>query len=246
MKIHTCQQQSEEWYALRVGIPTASEFSKIVTSTGERSKQLNAYAMQLAAERYAGIDLNRWGGNLSTDRGRFLEEAGLQQYAFERDADIIKVGFITDDECSYGCSPDAFVGTHGLAEVKCLNAEKHVAAILRWQEKGDSPLNVEKHACPPDYIQQTQGQLLITGRQWCDLIFYHPKLPMLVIRQTAIPAVQSGLLEGIADLLAERDRIHAALIACRDGVKPPDDLDAEIEESMADWAKTNPIRTAKI
>lgn len=229
MKIHTCPQLSEEWYSLRVGIPTASEFSRIVTSTGAESKSRHGYAMQLAAELYAGADLNRWGGNLSTDRGRFLEEDGLRQYAFERDAEIERVGFITDDACTHGCSPDSLVGEDGCAEVKCINAEKHVATILRYREDG---------SIPPEFTQQTQGQLLITGRAWCDLVFFHPKLPMLVVRQTPIPAVQSGLMEGIAKLIEERDEILRALNDLRGGP----DIAAEIDASMADWAQQNPPR----
>ena len=225
MKLHTMPQLSAEWYAVRVGLPTASEFSRIVTSTGEPSKSRRGYAMQLAAELFAGEDLNRWGGNISTDRGRFLEEDGLRRYAFEQDAELELIGFITDDDESFGCSPDSFVGDDGLAEVKCLNAEKHVATILRYQNDG---------TIPPEFTQQTQGQLLITDRKWCDLVFYHPALPMLVCRQEPIPAVQSGLLEGIASLIEERDEILKTLIAMRDG--PP-------SESMADWkSDANPAR----
>lgn len=202
MKIHTMPQLSAEWYAIRVGLPTASEFSRVVTSTGAESKSRRGYAMQLAAELFAGEDLNRWGGNVSTDRGRFLEEDGLRRYSFERDAEIQQVGFITDDDESYGCSPDSFVNDDGLAEVKCVNAEKHVATILRYQADG---------SIPPEFTQQTQGQLLISGRAWCDLIFFHPALPMLVVRQEPIPAVQSGLLEGVAALIEERDEILKTL-----------------------------------
>jgi hypothetical protein len=40
MKIHNCTQGTEEWRKLRAGIPTASEFHKIITpKTGQLSKQ---------------------------------------------------------------------------------------------------------------------------------------------------------------------------------------------------------------
>jgi hypothetical protein len=192
-------QRSEEWQQIRIGIPTASDFSRLVTSEGKRSKSLNGFAMQLAAEKFAGGPLGSWAGNVAMERGRFLEEDGLRAYQFSyAESDLDPVGFVTDQAITYGCSPDALVGETGCCEVKCLTAEKHIAAFLRFNDSGEAP---------PDYIQQTQGQILICGREWCDLIFYHPQLPMVVVRQFAIPAVTTAILEGIGAVLAERDRI---------------------------------------
>lgn len=209
MKIHNVEQRSDAWFRLRLGTPTASEFSRIVTSTGEPSKSRSGYASQLASELYAGSPLNAWGGNLDIQRGTHLEQDAIKAYSFSRDVEVEKVGFITDDDCTYGASPDGFVGEDGSIEVKCVNAEKHAAIILRYRKKGDTP---------PDHVQQTQGALLISGRKWVDLVFYHAALPMLVVRQYPIPAVQTGLLHGIAELLEERDEILKALQAQRDGV----------------------------
>ncbi len=208
MKIHDVQQKSEAWFQLRLGIPTSSEFSRIVTSTGEPSKSRSGYARQLAAELYAGASLNSWGGNVSLDRGVHLEDDAINAYCFDRDVEAVKVGFITDDDCSYGCSPDALIGDDSVIEVKCINADRHLEAILRYQKKGD---------IAPDYVQQVQGQLLVTGRKFVDLILFHPKLPMLVVRYEPIPAVQTGLLHGIAAVLKERDEVLSMLVAQRDG-----------------------------
>ncbi len=208
MKIHQLEQRSPEWLAIRLGKPTASEFSRIVTSTGEPSKSRPGYAIQLAAELYAKAPLNSWGGNVSLDRGTFLEDDALKAYEFLRDVVIDRVGFVTDDDEIYGCSPDGLIGEDGMVELKCIGAEKHVAALLRHKAKGD---------VPPDYVQQTQGQMWITGRKWCDLIFYHPVLPMLVVRQTPSAQVVSGLFEGIIEVLDQRDEVLEALIEMRDG-----------------------------
>jgi hypothetical protein len=207
MKIHDVKQGSDEWLKLRLGRPTASEFSRIIQASGKPSASRTGYACELAAERYAGIALNTWSGNLDLDRGRFLEEDGLRAYAFQRDAQPELVGFITDDEMRYGCSPDALIDEDGGCEVKCVKAEHHVEAIMRFQEDG---------TCDPKYVQQVQGCLLLTGRKWWDLIHYHAHLPMLVIRCEPIPKLQAALLEGIAAVLKERDEILAALIRQRD------------------------------
>jgi hypothetical protein len=62
MIIHDVVQGSPEWHALRAGIPTASEFSQLVTSTGEPSKSMKEYALVLAAEKYAGTVVDGFAG----------------------------------------------------------------------------------------------------------------------------------------------------------------------------------------
>lgn len=201
-KIHDVEQRSEAWHALRVGMPSASEFSKIVTSTGEPSKSASGYALTLAGEMFAGKALETWEGNQWTERGKELEQSAFDLYRFTTDQELAPVGFVTDDAGTMGCSPDSFVGADGLLEVKCLKPERHIHAILYYQKNG---------RCPTDYVQQTQGQLLITGRKWCDLLFYSPDLPLLTIRQEPDRTLQMALLKGIATVCKERDEVLAAL-----------------------------------
>lgn len=202
MKIHDVEQRSEAWYTLRAGKPTASEFSKIVTSKGEPSKSAPGYAITLANELFAGRPVDAWEGNDWTERGRELEEQAIRLYEFAHDLDVTPVGFVTDDAGTMGCSPDGFVGTEGLIEVKCLKAENHTKAILYFQKHG---------RCQPDYVQQAQGQMLISGRKWCDLVIYHPVLPLLTIRVGPDRTVQAALRTEISKLCIERDEVLAAL-----------------------------------
>lgn len=202
MKIHDVTQRSDEWYALRAGMPTASEFSKIVTSKGEPSKSVAGYALTLAAELFAGRPVDAWEGNMWTERGREMETRAIELYEFAHDLDTQQVGFVTDDAGAMGCSPDRFVGDDGLIEVKCLKAENHVKAILYFQKNKRSPT---------DYVQQAQGQMMICERAWCDLVFYHPELPMLTIRAVPNMDVQYPLMDGIRHLCKERDEVLAAL-----------------------------------
>lgn len=202
MIIHNIEQRTPEWHALRAGKPTASEFSRIVTSVGEPSKQAAGYAMALAAELFTGKRSDAFEGNEWTERGRELEASALRFYTFARETDIEPVGFITDDDATMGCSPDGLVGEDGMVEIKCLKAETHIKAILYHQKHG---------RCPPDYVQQTQGQIMIAGRQWCDLFFYHPDLPPLIVRQLPDAKLNEALSRDIPLLLKERDAILAAL-----------------------------------
>ena len=203
MKIHPdIEQGTDEWRMIRAGKPTASEFSKIITSDGTRSKSFAGYARTLAGEAYAGKPLESWEGNSWSERGKALEDDARQFYAFARNVEPVRVGFVTDDAETYGCSPDSLVGEEGMLEIKVLKPERHIEAIQYWQKHGK---------CPTDYVQQTQGQMLVCERQWADLFFYHPELPPLIIRQHPLIVVQRALRAEIPALIQERDTILASL-----------------------------------
>jgi len=198
MKILDVEQNSPEWYAARAGMPTASEFSKIVTSKGEPSKSIEEYAITLAGETYTGGPMDPWAGNKYTDRGKDTEADAIAFYEFARDVTIERVGFVTNDDETVGCSPDGLVGDDGGVEIKVLKPENHIKALMYFRKNGK---------CPPTYVQQTQGQMWIAERKWMDLFFYHPILPTLIIRQTPDTAVMDGIKDGIPTLLSRRGEI---------------------------------------
>ncbi len=147
-----------------------------------------------------------WKGNGWTERGKELEAEAIAKYEFLTGETVERIGFCTTDDGRFGASPDGLVGDHGLVEIKVLKAENHAAAILYYR----------KHKkVPTEYVQQTQGQMMVTGRRWADSVFYNPVLPMLIIRQEPIFSVVAGLTSGIKALLAERDSIVAALREAR-------------------------------
>lgn len=202
MLLHDVEQRSAEWHALRVGIPTASEFSKLVTPGGKPSASVKGYASDLAAELYLGRSVSMWSGNSWTDRGREMEGHAISLYEFANDVETQQIGFVTNDAGTAGASPDAFVGDDGMIEIKCLSVQNHVAAIVNYRNTG---------LCPADYMPQTQGQLLICERKFCDLVFYHPELPLLVVRQTPQPEWAELLGKQITALIDERDQVLATL-----------------------------------
>lgn len=202
MIIHDVEQRSDIWYQLRLGIPTGSAFSKLITSKGAASKSLLEYAATLAGEKFSGKELEAWEGNQWTERGKELEVDAKEFYEFTNDVTVDEVGFITTDDLGGGCSPDGLVNDDGMVEFKCLKGERHIKAIMYYKKH---------NRAQPDYIAQTQGQMHIAERKWCDLVFYHPELPTLVIRQT-LDAEFCKTLEGlIVEVSAERDKIVQVL-----------------------------------
>lgn len=169
MKIYNVEQGSDEWFQARLGIPTASEFSCIVTPTGKASTQAEAYINKLLAEILTGKPLESMESNGWMERGKELEADAAQFYELQRDVSTELVGFCTDDERTMGASPDRLVGEDGLLEIKCPAPHTHVQYLLEQE--------VDRK-----YYPQVQGQLLVTGRKWVDLLSYHPEMPPVIMR----------------------------------------------------------------
>jgi hypothetical protein len=52
------------------------------------------------------------------ERGLIVEAEAADWYEFDHDVTVQRVGFITDDDHTMGCSPDRLVGDEGLLEIK--------------------------------------------------------------------------------------------------------------------------------
>lgn len=182
MKVYDCEQGSQEWIDLRLGIPTASCFDKIVTpETLKPSASIDGYASDLVAEMLTGEPLDG-GSSGFMKRGTRMEPQAVPWYEFEYDVDTTKVGFITLDDGSVGCSPDRLVGVDGGLEIKCPSAGQHVKNIFGMTTK---------------YRLQVQGCMYVTGRQWWDLLSYNPCIVPIVVRihrdHECIDAIRKGI-----------------------------------------------------
>ena len=168
MRIINCEQRSDEWYAARLGVPSASSFGKIVDGSGNASKQQTDYLYKLAAQRLTGTREDTY-MSAAMAEGIEREETSRWVYAMESGVVVEEVGFCLSDCGRFGASPDGLVGSEGLVELKNPIGGTAVAYLLNG-------------ALPSTYFQQVQGQLLVTGRDWCDFVSYYPNLPLLVIR----------------------------------------------------------------
>ena len=166
MRIIDVVQGTPEWFAARCGIPTASNFDKIVTSKGEPSKQRTKYLYQLAGESITGIPEETY-QNAAMQRGIEMEAEARNLYSMTTGEELKEVGFCVSKGC--GASPDGLVGEKGGLEIKCPNLTTHVGYLL-------------ENTLPTDYFQQVQGNLLVTGRDWWDFQSYYPGIKPLIIR----------------------------------------------------------------
>lgn len=168
MKVVTAEQRTPEWYASRMGIPTASSFDKIITTKGELSTSRTKYLYKLVAEKLSGTVEESY-TNPAMQHGIDTEDEARKVYELVTLTDVDQVGFCLSDCERYGASPDGLVGDDGLLEIKCPKAETHIEYLLNGK-------------LPTAYFQQVQGQLLVTGRKWCDFMSYYPNLKPFIVR----------------------------------------------------------------
>jgi hypothetical protein len=198
VRIIDCEQGSSEWLKLRLGIPTASEFHKIITPTkGDLSKQARSYAYQLVAETLLGEPLESSLGNIDwIVRGKLLEPEAVRHYEFTTDTETRAVGFITTDCGRIGCSPDRLiVGTRGGLEIKAPLPATHVGYLVDGM--GDS------------YRCQVQGQMAVAELAYVDFLSYHPGLPPVLIRTHRDEPYITKMRAALAEFLAMRDEMLA-------------------------------------
>ncbi len=163
-------QGSEGWLSDRCGIPTSSNFDKIITPTGKASSSANTYMNQLLAEHYIGkpvdqVDMTNW-----MERGLELEKEARDTYNLISGKEMITTNLCyLDEKKLIGASPDGFIDDDGLGEIKCPKASTMISYML-------------KGGFPAKYKPQVQGQLWITERVWCHFIAYHPDMEPFIIR----------------------------------------------------------------
>lgn len=99
-------QGSQEWFDLKIGKPSASTFSKLVTSQGKKSSSFRSEAFKKAGEIISGkIDdtfKSEW-----MKRGTAMEPEARNYYKFITGLEFEEVGLIFKDEKKEVlCSPD--------------------------------------------------------------------------------------------------------------------------------------------
>lgn len=168
LEVHDMPQGTPEWFAARLGIPTASMFATVMAKgrSGGESKTRQTYLYKLAGERLTGDPMDNF-SNHHMERGNAMEPEARQLYAYLKDADPQFVGFITNGP--KGCSPDSLLGDNGMLEIKTKLPHLMLAAH-------------EADGFPPEHRAQCQGQLWVAEREWVDLVCYWPKLPPLIHR----------------------------------------------------------------
>jgi hypothetical protein len=168
MQVFNCEQSSPEWFACRMGIPTASMFATVMAKgkDGGASLTRKTYLYKLAGEIITGEPMENY-SNDHMERGKQMEAEARDLYAFMTDLIPQQVGFIRNG--NKGCSPDSLIGADGVLEVKSKLPHLTIECLLRGE-------------FPAEHKAQCQGALWVTEREWVDIAVYWKGLPLFTKR----------------------------------------------------------------
>jgi len=187
MKIFEFAQKSPEWWHIRRGIPTASQFYRILTpKKGTPSASQGPYIDSLIDEQlnpqWSVEDSDSY---VSPDmqNGINNEPQARNWYGtFGPGEEVRQVGFCLSDCGRFGCSPDGLVGEDGALEIKCPSQQVH-EKYLRLNR------------LPPEYKCQVHGTLIVTRRKWIDFLSYSPVDDVNCLLIRVFPDAFTELLE---------------------------------------------------
>lgn len=162
------EQGSDEWKELRLGVITGSRFKDVVAEG--KGKTRASYMRQLAAEILTGeaeesfkSDYMEWGTK--------TEPQARAMYELKTDSIVSEVAFIKHDIRNVGVSPDAIIMPDirdyeekmNLVEFKCPKTTTQIETYLSGK-------------MPTSHIPQVQGQMWISGADWCDFVSFDPRI----------------------------------------------------------------------
>ena len=221
MILETADQRTDDWYAARCGKATASRFKDAMARKkpteaqakkglpGDPTQARQDYLTELVVERLTGRAIQKF-TTAAMLWGTQQEFAARAAYEAHTGIEVEETGFVAHDTLYAGCSPDGLVDWDGLIEIKCpYNSAVHIETLLGGM--------------PADHMPQVQGQMWITGRQWCDFVSYDPRMPeplqLYVQRIPADPKAIADLAFGISAFLKEVGSKVEALRRLAEGKK---------------------------
>lgn len=212
-----CAQGSPEWLAARLGCVTASQVKRAL-GKGEARE---TYKIELLTERLTGRAVEHY-VSAAMAFGTENEPLAKGAYVIETGRDTEEVGFVLHPTIKRaGCSPDALMGTEGLAEFKVPNAGTHIRYLL-------------DDVVPDEYVPQIMWQLACTQREWCDFVSFQPPergfnegLSLFVKRAYRDESYIADMEKKVVQFLSEIDQLVTKLTS---RVTLEDQLRASLEQ----------------
>lgn len=164
MIFHDVEQNTDEWYLLRMGKLTGSGASKIMANYGKAfGDPAKKLAVTIAREQLTGkLSINDSYSNAHMERGHEQEPIARKLYEDRYFTDVTNGGFFDCGNC--GCSPDGLIGDDGEIEIK--SVIDHVQYS-----------NIKRGGIDPAYKWQVYFNLKHTDRKWMDFVTYCADFP---------------------------------------------------------------------
>ena len=171
MIIINCEQKSEAWFEARMGRVTGTRFKALMA--GESTTTYKDLVTNIACEIITGKQEENY---VSADMEKGIELEPIARNLYEElfGIKVAQIGFIIPDEESkfhewVGISPDGILPDNGILEIKCPKFKTHFEYI-------------EGNKLPTEYRYQVQGQLFVTGLDYCDFMSFATDMKPFIIR----------------------------------------------------------------
>lgn len=162
------EQGSEAWHELRAGRVTGTRFKELMA--GKITDTYKNLVNKVVGETISGIQDDTY-SNAIMQQGTEREPMAAAEYSSQFEIDLYEIGFCINENLYpdfVGVSPDRIDLFGNIYEIKCPLIHTHIKYLR------DGKL-------PSEYKYQVQGQLLVTGAEYCTFISYVPNLPLFTL-----------------------------------------------------------------
>ena len=197
MIIHNMEQKSDEWFALRKGRLTASQYDKVFnqrTLSLNKATTLKHIDGMLADLYYKQDDLLRFKPSWAMERGVRLEDEARVDFELREGVEVTEVGFVTNDSFGdhIGCSPDGLIiGDNGGVEIKCPLPATHI----KYHREG---------VLPKEYRAQVHGSMAVSDADYWWFTSYCPD-----IKDFTLKIYRDSYTESLAQALKDFNSLFA-------------------------------------
>lgn len=171
MIILNVEQGSEAWHKARCGRVTGTRFKALVA--GESTATYKDLVTNIACEIITETTEPTF-TSAAMQYGIDTEPKARELYESLFGVEVEQIGFIMPDEDNkysewIGISPDGVIDSKIELEIKCPMMKTHLDYI-------------EKNKLPTEYRHQVQGQLFVTGFEYCDFMSYVEGMKPFIVR----------------------------------------------------------------
>lgn len=163
MIFHDVEQNSQEWFDLRIGKVTTSNFSKFMANYGKAfGDPALRYAHEIAFQQVTGekIDDDSY-SNAHMENGHAWEPVAKLEYEERTFYTVDNGGFCQHDKLkSVGGSPDGLMPN--------FKAGIEIKSVISWTQRN----TIKRNSFDPAYRWQLLGNMWLCDLEWIDFVSY--------------------------------------------------------------------------
>jgi len=165
IRIHGLSPADAAVYAEYKTRPKSRRIEKALDGerVGDYTSAAKDYAFRLALERISGKPLNGGFTTWAMERGNELEPEARLLHEQRIGVMISHAGFVKTEDGLFGASADGLIAPDGGSEYKCLVDPARMRSVIVEQDLSE-------------FMDQMQGGMWITGRNWWHYGLYCPDL----------------------------------------------------------------------